>query len=182
MLEEMFHDPAILQSFAKNEKTGEVLPADLIARMNRASYFGRAGWVQGQLLYSTYALQVHDEAPEKVDFDALWKQDNDHFSRFTPVEGDHTYAAFTHLVGYTSNYYTYVLDKVIAVDFFSQFDPKNILDGPTALRYRKTVLEPGSSKPAAELVKDFLGRPQNIEPLKKWMDKEFETPAAKSGI
>ena len=183
MLEEMFHDTAILQSFARNEKTGEVLPAELIARMNRASYFGRAGWVQGQLLYSTYALQVHDEAPDKVDFDALWKQDNEHFSRFQPVEGDHTYAAFTHLVGYTSNYYTYVLDKVIAVDFFSQFDPKNILDGPTALRYRKAVLEPGSSKPAAQLVKDFLGRPQNIEALKKWMDKEFETaPATKTGM
>jgi thimet oligopeptidase len=69
---------------------------------------------------------------------------------------------------------------VIAVDFFAQFDPKNILDGPTALRYRRTVLEPGSSKPAAELVKDFLGRPQNIEALKKWMDREFEAagPAA----
>ena len=182
MLEEMFHDPAILQSFAKNEKTGEVLPAELIARMNRASYFGRAGWVQAQLLYSTYALQVHDEAPEKVDFDALWKQDNDHFSRYKQLDGDHTYASFTHLVGYTSNYYTYVLDKVIAVDFFSQFDPKNLLDGPTALRYRKAVLEPGSSKPAAELVKDFLGRPQNIEALKKWMDKEFEATAPKSGM
>ena len=66
------------------------------------------------------------------------------------------YAAFTHLTGYTSNYYTYVLDKVIAVDFFAAFDKKNLLDGPAALRYRKAVLEPGGSKPAAELVKDFL--------------------------
>jgi thimet oligopeptidase len=180
MLEEMFHSPVILQSFAKQYQTGEVIPAALIDRMNRASYFGRAGWVQGQLLYSTYALQIHDDDPAKVDFDALWDQDNARFSRYQQVPGAHTYAAFTHLVGYTSNYYTYVLDKVIAVDFFAQFDPKNILDGPTALRYRRTVLEPGSSKPAAELVKDFLGRPQNIEALKKWMDREFEAagPAA----
>jgi thimet oligopeptidase len=183
MLEEMFHDPAILQSFAKHYQTGEVLPTALIDHMNRASYFGRAGWVQGQLLYSTYALQVHDDDPAKVDFNALWDQDNKRFSRNRQVPGDHTFAAFTHLVGYTSNYYTYVLDKVIAVDFFSQFDPKNILDGPTALRYRKAVLEPGSSKPAADLVKDFLGRPQNIEALKKWMDKEFEAPVSStSGI
>ena len=67
-----------------------------------------------------------------------------------------------------------MLDKVIAVDFFSQFDEKNLLDGPAALRYRKAVLEPGSSKPATELVQDFLGRPQSIEALKRWMDKEFE--------
>jgi thimet oligopeptidase len=180
MLEEMFHDPAILQGFARDYKTGEVMPLDLISRMNRASYFGRGRWVQQQLLYSTYALQVHDRNPDTVDFDALLHQDFARFSPFTFVEGDHFYAAFTHLTGYSSNYYTYVLDKVIAVDFFAAFDPKNILDGPTALRYRHTVLEPGSSKPAAQLVQDFLGRPESVDALKHWMDKEFEAPPAQS--
>ena len=31
------------------------------------------------------------------------------------------YAAFTHLVGYTSNYYTYLYDKVMALEFFAEF-------------------------------------------------------------
>jgi thimet oligopeptidase len=174
MLEEMFHDPTILQSFAKDYKTGEVMPLSLIEQMNRASYFGRGRWVQQQLLYSTYALQVHDRKPEDVNFDALLKEDFARFSPFEFVPGTHFYDSFTHLTGYSSNYYTYVLDKVIAVDFYAAFDPKNLLDGPTALRYRKSVLEPGSSKPAAELVKDFLGRPESIDALKTWMDKEFE--------
>ena len=182
MLEEMFHDPAILQSFAKDYKTGEVMPRDVIDRMNRASYFGRARWVQGQLMYSTYSLQVHSMPPATIDFYALQKQDSERFSPYLFVPDTHMFAAFTHLVGYTSNYYTYVLDKVIAVDFFAAFDPKNVLDGPTALRYRKAVLEPGSSKPAADLVKDFLGRPQNIDALKHWMDKEFEAPPATSHL
>lgn len=67
-----------------------------------------------------------------------------------------------------------MLDKVIAIDFFAQFDRSNLLDGPTALRYRKTVLEPGATKPAAELVKDFLGRPQAMNALRAWMGQEFE--------
>jgi thimet oligopeptidase len=174
MLEEMFHDPAILQGFAKDYKTGEVMPLDLISRMNRASYFGRASWVHQQLLYATYSLQVHDRSPDKVDLEALLKQDYARFSPYEFVDGDHFFAAFTHLTGYSSNYYTYVLDKVIAVDFFAAFDPKNILDGPTALRYRRAVLEPGSSKPAEQLVEDFLGRPASVDALKHWMDKEFE--------
>jgi thimet oligopeptidase len=66
---------------------------------------------------------------------------------------------------------------VIAIDFFSQFDKANLLDGPTAMRYRRAVLEPGASKPAAELVKDFLGRPQNLDALKSWLGEEFRTPA-----
>ena len=181
MLEEMFHDPTILQSFAKDYKTGEVMPLELIGKMNRASYYGRARGMQQQLLYATYALEVHDRDPAKVDFDALLREN---YARFSPakfVDGNHFYASFTHLTGYSSNYYTYVFDKVIAVDFFTAFDEKNLLDGPAALRYRKAVLEPGSSKPATQLVQDFLGRPESIEALKKWMDKEFEAPAGTAG-
>ena len=174
MLEEMFRDRSILQSFAKQYKTGETIPAALIEKMNAAGAYGRGRWTQGQLFAATYSLQVHDRAPEQVDFDGLLREDSDKFSHFTFVDGDRMYASFTHLTGYSSNYYTYVLDKVIAVDFFSKFDKANLLAGPTAMRYRKTVLEPGAAKPAAELVKDFLGRPQNLDALKLWINEEFK--------
>ena len=36
------------------------------------------------------------------------------------------YASFGHLTGYSSNYYTYAFDKVIALDFFAQFDPDDL--------------------------------------------------------
>ncbi len=178
MLEEMFHDPAILQSFGKHYQTGETLPISLIAKMNAADAYGRGQWLQGQLIYASYALQLHNQPPAAIDFDALWKADIERFSPVTPVEGDHYYAAFTHLTGYASNVYTYLFDKVIAIDFFAQFDKRNLLDGPAAMRYRRAVLEPGASKPAAELVKDFLGRPQNMEALKTWMNEEFQPAVA----
>lgn len=174
MLEEFFRDPTILRSFAKHYQTNEPLPLDLIERMNRASAFGRATWAQGQLFYSNYSLDLHDRAPDAIDLDAILHDD---FSRFYPypfVEGNRFYTSFTHLVNYSSNYYTYVLDKVIALDFFSQFDKSNLLGGEAAMRYRKTVLEPGGSKAGTELVRDFLGRPQNLEAFKKWLDEEFQ--------
>ena len=173
MLEEFFRDPGILRSFAKHYQTNETLPVELIDKMNRASAFGRAGWVQGQLFYSTYSLDVHDRAPDTVDLDGLLRTDFTRFYPYTFVDGTRLYASFTHLMGYTSNYYSYVLDKVIALDFFSQFDKSNLVGGQTAMRYRKAVLEPGGSKAGAELVKGFLGRPQNLEAFKRWMDEEF---------
>ncbi len=45
------------------------------------------------------------------------------------------------------------------------------------MRYRKTVLAPGATKPRHELVHDFLGRAQNMDAFKKWMNEEFETTA-----
>jgi len=173
MLEEFFRDPGILRSFARHYQTNEVLPRDLIERMNRASAFGRAAWLQGQLFYSTLSLDVHDRPPDTIDIDATLRTD---FTRFYPypfVDGNRFYASFTHLMGYASNYYTYVLDKVIALDFFSQFDKSNLLAGEAAMRYRKAVLEPGGSKPGTELVRGFLGRPQNMDAFKLWMEEEF---------
>jgi thimet oligopeptidase len=175
MLEEMFRDRGILSNFAKNYKTGEVIPAALVEKMNAAGAYGRGRWVQAQLLYSTFALQVHDRPPAQIDFDSLWREDFGRFSPFQFVDGNRFYTSFTHLTGYSSNYYTYMLDKVIAVDFFSKFDRSNLLGGPAAMRYRKTVLEPGAAKPATELVKDFLGREQSLDALKTWLNEEFET-------
>jgi thimet oligopeptidase len=177
MLEEFFRDPGILRSFAKHYQTGEPLPVELIARMNRADAFGRATWAQGQLFYATLSLDLHDRAPDTIDLDSILRTDFTRFYPYTFVEGNRQYASFGHLVGYSSNYYTYVLDKVIALDFFSQFDKSNLVGGDAAMRYRRAVLEPGGSKPGTELVRDFLGRPQNLEAFKKWMDEEFhESP------
>jgi len=177
MLEEMFHDTAILQSFGKNYKTGEPIPASLVARMNAADAYGRGGWMQGQLDYATFMVQIHNRPPAEVNLDALSRQDRERFSPYTFVEGDRYYTSFTWVTGYASNLYTYVLDKVIALDFLSQFDKNNLLDGPTAMRYRRAVLEPGASKPAAQLVKDFLGRAQTLDALKTWMNEEFQPVA-----
>ena len=81
---------------------------------------------------------------------------------------------------YSSNYYTYVLDKVIALDFFAQFDPQNLLGGPAGMRYRRAVLAPGSTKPAAQLVRDFLGREPNLDAFRRWMLAEFDAETKSS--
>jgi thimet oligopeptidase len=95
------------------------------------------------------------------------------------------YANFGHLAGYSSAYYTYMWDEVIAQDFFQQFDRNNLLAGDAPMRYPRTVLEPGSSMSANDLVKNFLGRPQNMTAFERWMGEEFrsrpqsETPSGR---
>jgi thimet oligopeptidase len=173
MLEEFFRDKAIVDSFAKNYKTGEVLPDELFAKMLKADAFGRGIGYERQISLANYSLELHDRAPEQVNLEAMWKQAAVDGGPWQWVDGNYGFATFTHLIGYSSNYYTYSLSKVIALDFFNQFDKKNLLDGPAAMRYRKTVLEPGGSMSANDLVKDFLGRPQSYEAFRMWMNEEF---------
>jgi len=173
MLEEFFHSPTLLQSFAHHYQTGEPIPTEMVERMNRASAFGRGNWVRTQLFYTRFALDLHDRPPASMDLDALMQAGYTAALPYTWVDGNRMYAAFTHLCGYSSNYYTYLFDKVIALDFFSQFDQKSLVDGPAALRYRKTILEPGGSEPGAQMVQNFLGRPQNMTAFTQWMGEEF---------
>jgi thimet oligopeptidase len=177
MLEEFFHSYSVLAPFARHYQTGEVLPQAMFARMNAAGAYGRGRGQQGQLFYGTLALNVHDRPVAQVDLDAQLRQLSERFIPFGFVDGNRMYASFTHLVGYSSNYYTYILDKVIALDFYSRFDQQHPLDGPMTTRYRKLVIDPGATKPAAQLVKDFLGRPQNMEAYKYWIDEQFRAPA-----
>jgi thimet oligopeptidase len=178
MLEEWIRSPQVLAKFARHYKTGEPIPADLVARMNRASAFGRAGWVQRQNGFTAISYDIYKAKPESVDLDAITLETTREYTTFTPLEETHAWASFGHLGGYSSAYYTYLWDKVIAEDFFVQFDHNNLLAGDAPARYRRLVLEPGGSMSANDLVKNFLGRPQNMIALQKWMGEEFDGTGA----
>ena len=47
---------------------------------------------------------------------------------------------------------------VIAKDLFTGFDARDLLAAPAARRFRDIILAQGGAKPAADLVRDFLGR------------------------
>ena len=178
MLEEFFRDAKLLASFAKHYQTGEPIPTELVEKMNRAGAFGRADWVRTQLFYTSYSLDTHYDDPETLNLDVLLQADYTKFLPYTWIDGNRMYASFTHLTGYSSNYYTYLYDKVIALDFFNQFDRANLIEDPVALKYRKTVLEPGGTVPGKSIVQQFLGREQSIEAFTRWIGEEFEQPAA----
>jgi thimet oligopeptidase len=178
MLEEFFRDPRLLASFALHYETNEPIPADLVLRMNRAGAFGRADWVRSQLFYTTYSLETHRLDPATLDPDALFRTLYERFLPYTWIDGNRMYSSFTHLTGYSSNYYTYLYDKVIALDFFAQFPRHALLDSPAAMRYRRTVLEPGGSMPGKEIVQRFLGRSQSSDAFTHWISEEFQQMSA----
>ena len=180
MLEEFFDDAELLRTFARHVETGEPIPYETVTRMTKASAHGRALSTLTQIMYATYSMETHDRRAAQLDLDALLQEGYDRFSRYEFVDGNRMYAAFTHLVGYTSNYYTYLYDKVMALEFFQQFLPngaggkQDMLSGETGRRYRREVLEPGGSRPARDLVKAFLGRESvSMDALRDWIGKEY---------
>jgi len=175
MLEEWIWDAPTLATFARHYQTNQPIPADLVQQMRRAGEFGRGLDSQRQAFLSKVSLSLHDKNQGVVDSTAVVHDVSLKYNSLYPwVEGTYFQAQFTHLANslYTSSYYTYLWSRVVAKDLFSQFDRTNLLAPPVAHRYRDAVLVPGGSKPAADLIGDFLGRPFRFDAYERWLNGE----------
>ncbi len=171
LLEEWAWDAATLATFAKQYQTGEPVPAALVRQMKAAEEFGKGITVRQQMAYAKLSLSCYDRKPEEANLDELTKTLRAKYIPFPFVEGTHMYTSFGHLDGYSAIYYTYMWSLVIAKDFFTQFDQAHMLAPGVAKKYRDTVLAPGGSLPAAELVRRFLGRDVNFDGWQKWLEQ-----------
>ena len=75
-------------------------------------------------------------------------------------------ASFGHIMGgYDAGYYGYLWSEVIAEDFFNEFEKHGIFNQELGMKLRREVLEKGGTLDEAEMVKNFLGRKEEIGPF-----------------
>ena len=168
-LEEWIYDAAVLRGFARHVETGEAIPVEVVQRLRDARDFGRGIHVQRQLFLAMVALDLHERPAEGLDTTAVVYELARRYSPTSLLPDTHFEAAFGHLEGYTALYYTYVFSAVIAQDLLSAFAAVGLMDLAQARRYRDLVLAPGGTKPAAELISDFLGRPYSFAAYAAWL-------------
>ncbi|MCW5802901.1 MAG: Zn-dependent oligopeptidase [Deltaproteobacteria bacterium] len=169
MFEEWGWSYETLSRFAKHHQTGEVIPKDLVAKMRRAEKFGLGLQTLQQMFYAALSLEFHRVDPAKLDQIATVKRLQAKYTPFPYVEGTKFHASFGHLVGYSSMYYTYMWSLVIAKDLLTAFEGPGLLATATTHKYRDAILAAGGTKPAADLVRDFLGRPSDFRAFEKYL-------------
>ncbi len=167
-LEEWIYDYDVLRRFAKHVETGAVIPEALVRKLRDARDLGRGTHVQRQLMLSAISLRLHDRDPHGLDTTKVVFDASREFSRIVMPEGTAMQASFGHLEGYTALYYTYMWSLVIAKDMHGAFT-NGLMDLKQAKRYRDLVLAPGGTKPASDLVQDFLGRPYGFDAFREWL-------------
>lgn len=172
LLEEWAWDPEVLGRFAKHIETKAPISADLVKRMRRSSEFGKGINVQRQIYYAALSFFLHTQNPKSLKLSAFNQKMVKAYSPYPYPKGTHDYASFGHLTGYSSVYYTYQWSLALAKDMFTRFEKEGLLNPETARAYRESVLLPGATKDAKDLVKDFLGRESNLDAYKSWLQKD----------
>jgi thimet oligopeptidase len=161
MLENWVYDYDTLANFAADAQ-GNTIPRELVEKMNRVRYFNRGLTELRQLGLTQVSLGFHTD-PAPADMGAAARAWRNQYDMIPSPDYDQMQAAFGHLDGYSAFYYTYLWSRVVGADLFTRFEAEGLRNPQTADAYRRAILAPGGTRPAEELIRDFLGRDVTID-------------------
>jgi peptidyl-dipeptidase Dcp len=170
IMENWAFEPEVLKVYARHYKTGEVIPMDLVQKIEATDTFNQ-GFLTGEYLAAAFLdMDWHSlTAPEEKDVTAFEQASMARIKLPPNVVPRYRSTYYNHIFGpgggYAAGYYNYVWADVIVADAFQAFKEKGIFDEATATSLRKNILERGQSEDAMTLYKRFRGREPSIDPL-----------------
>ncbi len=164
-----FH-PEVLAVYAKHYKTGEIIPMELVKKIDESSKYGQGFATVEYLAASLSDMDLHvlTEIPENLnvmDFEAQKLAERGIPQQILPR---YRMTNFSHTMGggYTAGYYSYMWAEVLDADAFDAFaETGDIFNQEVAAAFRKYVLTPGGIDDGMTMYKAFRGREPKIDAL-----------------
>ncbi|HHU27374.1 MAG TPA: M3 family metallopeptidase [Bacteroidales bacterium] len=158
-----FH-PEVLKLYAKHYETGEVIPNELIEKINAASTFNM-GFVTTEFVAAALLdMEYHTlTKTSTIDVNAFEEQAMKKIGLIDEIIPRYRSTYFSHIFsgGYSAGYYAYLWAEVLDSDAFQAFEENGIFDQETARLFRENVLSKGNSDDPMELYKRFRGAEPN---------------------
>ena len=182
-------EPELLKTYARHYKTGEVIPDELVKKLEAASTHNQ-GFATTELVGAALLDLQFGKLNPDGDIDIAEFEKNVASTLKMPAEVQFRYRSpyFRHVFGsdgYASGYYTYLWAEVLDTDGFELFKEKGIFDPATAKKFKETVLESGGSVDPMDLYVTFRGhrpsvdallRNRGLTPVKKQAPKQDKLP------
>ena len=167
-MENYCYEPEVLKTYAFHYQTGEVIPDELIAKINAAGKFNQ-GFVTTELLSASILdMDFHElTTAEGLDVNAFEKASLDKMGMIDEIIVRYRPTFYNHIftTGYEAGYYSYTWAAVLDADAFAAFkETGDLFDPATAARFRH-LLEQGGTRDAQELYLEFRGKeadPKNL--------------------
>lgn len=169
IMENWCFEPQVIKTYAKHYETGEVMPDELIEKIQKAGTFNQ-GFVMVELLSAaildmnyhmlTNADDLNAEAFEKASMERMGMIP-EIIVRYRSTNFNHIFAG-----GYAAGYYSYTWAEVLDADAYQAFvETGDIYNQAVAKAFRKNVLEKGDSEEAMQLYLKFRGKEPNPQAL-----------------
>ena len=175
IMENWATEKEFLDLWAVNYKTGEPIPADLIAKIVAAENYQAAYFNVRQLLYGLNDMAWHSiDKPFEGDVELFERTAMAPAQVLPVVEGAAMSPAFSHIFagGYAAGYYGYKWAEVLAADAFSLFKEKGIFNPEVAEAFRREILSKGGHEHPMTLYVNFRGHKPETKALIEKMGLE----------
>ena len=162
--------PDVLKLYAVNYKTGEVIPDEMIKKIDESANFGQGFATTEFLAAGLLDMDWHTQKDaKKYDVNAFEKDAMDKIGLIKEIYPRYRSTYFNHIFsgGYSAGYYAYLWAEVLDADAFESFVENGIFDKATADAFRYKMLSKGGTEDAMVLFKDFKGKEPSVTPLLK---------------
>lgn len=163
-------EPEVLAVYAKHYKTGEIIPASLVKKIEDSGKYGQ-GFATVEYLAASYVdmdLHVLKEVPENLDVMKFEEEKMAERGMPRQILPRYRVTNFSHTMGggYTAGYYSYIWAEVLDADGFEAFkETGDIFNQEVAAKFRKYVLTPGGIDDGMTMYKNFRGSEPKIDAL-----------------
>lgn len=186
VLEHWWSQPQVLAMYARHHETGEVIPQDLINKMNNASTFNQGFKTTEYIAASLIDLHWHmlssEEANAITDSREFEKSVLAQYNIPEIIEPRYRSTYFSHIFagGYSAGYYSYLWAEILDADGFDAFKQSGDIFNPeVAAKLKQWVFESGGLRETDELYRNFRGSDPGIEPLLR--NRGFAEPSPAEG-
>lgn len=163
-------EPEVLAVYAKHYKTGEIIPMELVEKIQESAKYGQGFATVEYIAASLSDMDLHvlTEIPEDLnvmEFEAVGLAKRGIPSQILPR---YRMTNFSHTMGggYTAGYYSYMWAEVLDADAFEAFaETGDIFNQEVAAKFRNHVLTPGGIDDGMTMYKRFRGREPRIDAL-----------------
>lgn len=154
-----FH-PEVLKMYAKHYETGEVIPDELIEKIDAASKFNM-GFITTEFVAAALLDMEYHTQKEQRDFNVHEFEKNamEKIGLIDEIIPRYRSTYFSHVFsgGYSAGYYSYLWAEVLDSDAFQPFVENGIFDQATAQSFRDNILSKGNSDHPMTLYKKYRG-------------------------
>ena len=169
LLEHWLSTPEVLDRFARHAQTGQPMPRELVAKIERAARFNLGFETVEYLESALVDMRLHLMDPPPTDIRSF-ERDTLASLRVPPQVGmRHRLVHFNHLFtgeGYSAGYYSYLWADTLTADAFEAFqEARGPYDRDVARRLCESVFCRGNTVDPAEGYRAFRGRDPKIDAL-----------------
>jgi len=170
IMEHWAFEPEVLRSYARHYQTGQVMPDELIAKIEKSGHFNQ-GFATVEYLAASYLDLDWHSLREPIEHNAslFEEQSLARIGLIPEIASRYRSPYFRHVFsgGYSAGYYAYIWAEVLDADAFEAFRESSLFDQKSAGAFRKYILSAGGSEEPMTLYVKFRGREPGIEPLLK---------------